>query len=164
MDLRFLLSHHRPEHYDRCVRIGGVWLCARCLAMYPPLLLGFVGELLLHGAYPDALAPRPWEAAILALLAVPALVDWIRGRIDPHSGTTASRMITGGLLGLSLGRTLYLNARAPMQAPGFEVIVFLIAAVVLGDLVRYALQEDAPERDREPAARPDETSRTSGEE
>jgi len=42
-------------------------------------------------------------------LLLPALADWCVGRLDPSSGTNLGRLLTGGLLGLGLGRSLYLH-------------------------------------------------------
>ena len=29
------LSHHQPDHLDRCVVVGGRLVCRRCLALWP---------------------------------------------------------------------------------------------------------------------------------
>lgn len=154
MDLRFLLSHHQPEHYDRCVRIGGQWVCARCLGLYPPMIVGFGLQLGLHRHFGELLQPRPWEAAILMALALPAVIDWVRGRVRPESGTNPGRLLTGLLLGVVLARTLYLNARAPLASPALDVILFLVVAVVLGDLIRYAFGGDGPRGGGAPSGGP----------
>jgi hypothetical protein len=48
-----------------------------------------------------------WRVGVGLLL--PALADWSVGRLAPGSGSNAGRLLTGALLGLGLGRALYLH-------------------------------------------------------
>lgn len=116
----FALSHHRPADYHRCVAIGGVHLCARCLGLYPVLFSSIGVQIALRS--PLHWAADPW---IAFLLPAPAMVDWARGRLDPRTGTNFSRLLTGVLLGLSLGRTLYLHLRRP----GFALTMAQLVAM-----------------------------------
>ena len=141
----FVLSHHRPEHHHRCVVLLGKPVCARCLGMYPPLVIGGTGMLLLHRNYEALLAPLPYERLVLVGLSLPGVLDWIRGRIRPHAGSNWLRFLTGVLLGGALGRTLYLNARAPLASPALEVMLFLAGAVLVGNLVARAYSDDPGE-------------------
>ncbi len=64
------LSHHWPEDYDRCVRIGHRHVCRRCLWFWPACLATML--LALAGLrWPDAL--DPW---LVALLPVPVVIEW----------------------------------------------------------------------------------------
>ncbi len=64
------LSHHWPEDYDRCVRIGHRHVCRRCLWFWPTCLATMM--LTLAGLrWPDAL--DPW---LVALLPVPVVIEW----------------------------------------------------------------------------------------
>ena len=64
------LSHHWPEDYDRCVRIGHRHVCRRCLWFWPACLATML--LTLAGLrWPDAL--DPW---LVALLPVPVVIEW----------------------------------------------------------------------------------------
>lgn len=123
----FLLSHHSPADYHRCVRVGGWHVCARCLGLYPVLFAALAAQIALR-----APLSHSWDSLIAFALPLPGLIDWARGRLWPLSGSNAGRLITGVLLGLSLARTLYLHLRAPWnptttaQMAGF----LLIAAAV----------------------------------
>lgn len=64
------LSHHWPEDYDRCVRVGRSHICRRCLWFYPVCFA--VTALTLAGTrWPAAL--DPW---LLALLPLPVVAEW----------------------------------------------------------------------------------------
>ena len=47
-------------------------------------------------------------------LTLPALVDWAVGRFRPAAGSNAVRTLTGVLLGLALGRSLYMHVQRPL--------------------------------------------------
>lgn len=134
MDWRLLLAHHPPAEYHRCVRIGRLHLCARCLGMYPAMFAGLAIELVLQVHHPAALLARPWETWALIGLMSPASVDFIWGRLDPSRGKRGIGLATGVLLGLGLARTIYLNARTPLSGPGFQALGFLTLIVVFGIL------------------------------
>ena len=107
----FWLSHHRAEHYGRCLRIGSWHVCARCLGLYPLILILLAAQIALRA--PRAFRLDPWIALGLA---APALLDWARGRLWPASGSNATRVLTGALLAVALARTLYLHLRDPWPA------------------------------------------------
>ncbi len=78
-----VLSHHRPEEYERCVTFGRWHVCRRCLTLYPLALV--VMALSLAGS----LWPGSLDPILLAVLPLPAVIDWWAehlGRIgyDPH--------------------------------------------------------------------------------
>jgi len=105
----FWLSHHHPDEYNRTYVLGGVRVCARCLGTYPVLLAALVGLFAVR-------APLDWRWDVPAVLAltVPALGDWAVGRFRPASGSNAVRSLTGVLLGLALGRSLYVHVQRPL--------------------------------------------------
>jgi len=100
----FWLSHHPPSEWARTVRVGPYRVCARCLGTYPVLGLAFCAQVALQ-APPER--PGEWRVGLGLLL--PALADWCVGRLNPASGHNAGRVLTGMLLGLGLGRALYLH-------------------------------------------------------
>jgi uncharacterized membrane protein len=122
------------------VRVAGWAICARCLGMYPPLLLGLALLFGLDVRGEIDLSPRPFEGTVLILGVLPALVDWVRGRLRPEAGTNAIRLLTGGLLGLALARTIHLQGRAPFEPPAVEVLFFLVVAVGVGEILYRALR------------------------
>jgi uncharacterized membrane protein len=107
----FWLSHHHPDEYNRTYVLAGVRVCARCLGTYPVLAAVFVGLFALK-------APLQWEwdVPVVLGLTLPALVDWAVGRFRPASGSNAVRTLTGILLGVGLGRSLYVHVQRPLPA------------------------------------------------
>ncbi|QRO01195.1 DUF2085 domain-containing protein [Archangium violaceum] len=107
----FWLSHHHAEEYNRTYLLGGVRVCARCLGTYPVLLAVMVGLF-------KARAPLAWhwDVPVVLGLTLPALVDWAVGRFRPASGSNAVRTLTGVLLGVALGRSLFIHVQRPLPA------------------------------------------------
>jgi hypothetical protein len=124
--LDFLLAHHRPDEYDRCYAVGAVHLCARCAGLYPALLL--LLALQLTGLVGSLRA----EWAVLFLLPVPAVFSWARHRLTGAAGSNPIATVTGALLGVALGRGifLYLHDHGSVafwaQASGLVVAVLTV--------------------------------------
>ena len=121
----FWLSHHHEEEYNRTWLLGGVRVCARCLGTYPVLLAVMVGLFAVRA--PKAWA---WDVPVVLALTVPALLDWAVGRFRPASGSNAVRTLTGVLLGVALGRSLYVHVQKPLP-PMLWAQAALVTAVAL---------------------------------
>lgn len=106
------LSHHPPEELDRCWKLGPLHLCARCLGTYPVLFAAIAAQFALR-----APLEHPADLPLAILLIAPALADWAYGRFHPHRFSNLWRTATGALLGLGLGRTLYVHLQAPFPPP-----------------------------------------------
>ena len=119
------LSHHRPAHYHRCIRVGGARVCARCLGLYPILFALLALQMAMRLSH-----PLPLEGWWVMLLPVPALLDWARGRLAPSSGSNLSRLVTGALLGVALARSLFLHFLRPFNVLSSAQLSFL--ALVFG--------------------------------
>jgi uncharacterized membrane protein len=121
----FWLSHHHEEEYNRTYLLGGVRVCARCLGTYPVLLAVMV-------ALFKARAPLSWEwdVPVVLGLTLPALVDWAVGRFRPGGGSNAVRTLTGVLLGVALGRSLFIHLQKPLP-PVLVWQAALVAVVAL---------------------------------
>lgn len=95
----YLLSHHEPTEWDRCYAplVGDqrVRLCARCLGIYPGIVAGLLASLV--GS------PLPTGLAVVALLPLPALVDWTVTAFTPRRGLNSVRTATGLALGFAYG-------------------------------------------------------------
>ncbi len=125
----FLVAHHWPGQLDRCYRIWignkPVWLCSRCLGVYP--MLALVLAALLYVRVPVGC----WDAGWMFLLPLPAMLDWARSRIAGKPGTNRIRTLTGALLGISLARTVQLN----MVHPAHWLVLIQLGAITLVALV-----------------------------
>lgn len=125
----FWLSHHHPEEYNRTYVLGGVRVCARCLGTYPVLLAVLVGLFKLR-----APLTWSWDMPVVLGLTLPALVDWAVGRFRPTGGSNAVRTLTGVLLGMALGRSLFIHLQQPLPA-----VLLWQAALVAGVAVPVLL-------------------------
>ncbi len=121
----FWLSHHHEEEYNRTYVLGGVRVCARCLGTYPVLLAVMVGLFKVR-------APLSWQWDVPVVLGftLPALVDWAVGRFRPAGGSNAVRTLTGVLLGVALGRSLFVHFQRPLP-PVLVWQAALVAVVAL---------------------------------
>ena len=119
----FWLSHHHEDELNRCYRIGGVHVCARCLGTYPVLFAAFFLQFALK-----APLTHPLELPLTLALTVPALADWACGRFKPRSGSNLVRTLTGIALGLALGRTLFVHVQRPLP-PALLAQAALVTAV-----------------------------------
>lgn len=121
----FWLSHHPPEEYDRCYRLGGLHVCARCLGVYPTLFVALV-----IGFAVRAPTEHPLDLPVVLGLTAPATLDWAFGRFRPHALSNAWRTATGVLLGLALGRSLFIHLQRPFPAVLLAQLA-LVTAIVL---------------------------------
>lgn len=95
----YVLSHHHPAEYYRCYApaVFGrrIHLCARCSGIYP----GIVAGLAAYFFGPAELG----SIVLVALLPLPALVDWALTTATDRRGYNVVRTITGALLGYGYG-------------------------------------------------------------
>ncbi|MBS1153530.1 MAG: hypothetical protein H6Q89_5228 [Myxococcaceae bacterium] len=108
----FWLSHHPPEELDRAWKLGGIHVCARCLGTYPILFAAIAAQFAWR-----APLEHPLDVPIALGLLAPALLDWAYGRFRPHAFSNPWRTLTGVLLGLALGRTLFIHLQRPLPLP-----------------------------------------------
>lgn len=98
---RVLLSHHLTPQRHHCYRLGkepnGIYLCARCLGLYPVLLvtIGF------EAAWWRFESEFRWFLAFA--LVTPAVIDWSRSMLFGARGSNPWRTATGALAGVGLG-------------------------------------------------------------
>lgn len=126
----YLLSHHVPGEYNRCYTLATpgreVHVCARCAGVYPGIAAGLA-------AYVGWM-PLPQHVLLVAVLPLPALVDW-RLTVGDRRGANPVRTATGALLGYAYGLGL------PWLLFGGNVAVLAIgiayAAATAGLLARH---------------------------
>lgn len=130
----FWLSHHHEAEWNRTYVLGGVRVCARCLGTYPVLLIALMWQIS-HRAPLQWQYDGPWAVGLM----LPALLDWAWGRFRPQSGSNLWRTLTGVLLGLALGRTIFVHLVHPLP---FWLLVqgAIVLAVALPVLVLSARQ------------------------
>ena len=121
----FFLSHHHPDALHRCYRIGSVWLCARCVGLYVGMFVTFAIQVTL--AMPLFFALDPTFAVLLTL---PSLVDWAIGQFWPRASSNLVRSTTGALLGVALGRTLFVHFHTPFPI-ALKLQMILVTAMAL---------------------------------
>jgi uncharacterized membrane protein len=129
--LRFSLSHHDDDACpSRCWRLKGtsLWLCARCLGLYPAMILAMILE--------------PWvlpglseqtRAAVFAVAVVPAWIAWAHDQLRPESPWP--RMVatlTAVAAGLGTGVWIWGHIRDPFH----ELFTFVL---VLGAVLSAAV-------------------------
>ncbi|MFZ5471016.1 MAG: DUF2085 domain-containing protein [Myxococcota bacterium] len=121
----FFLSHHHPEEFHRTYLLGQIRICARCLGTYPVLFAAVSVQLFLR-------APllAPFDPFLAVALTLPALIDWVVGRFRPHAGANWLRTLTGALLGLALGRTLFVHLFRPFH-PSLLLQLGVVTAIAL---------------------------------
>jgi uncharacterized membrane protein len=105
----FWLSHHPPDELDRCYRFGQVHVCARCLGTYPVMFVVIAAQLALRSPL-----THPLDVPLSVALVLPATLDWALGRFQPHRFTNLWRAFTGVLLGMGLGRSLFIHLQRPL--------------------------------------------------
>ena len=122
-----LVSHHPVHQLNRCYRVNvkgrSIFICARCLGLYPVLVSSLVVSL--SGG--PGWGVSPW---VMALLCLPALVDWGMARIGLAEGVNSLRTATGALAGLGFGLSLPGYFRNPSD-PRFWWALGSLAATVL---------------------------------
>ncbi|MFB6111384.1 MAG: DUF2085 domain-containing protein [Halobacteriaceae archaeon] len=129
----YLLSHHLPENWDRCYRlsIGGrqVRICARCSGIYPGIAAGLGGALTGLVAIPSVV--------VIAILPLPALLDWVLTTIGEREGANALRTATGALLGFGYGLGLVaLSSGRVLELLGVGLAYGLLALLAMGVAAR----------------------------
>ena len=121
----FWLSHHHADELDRCYRFGNTHVCARCLGTYPVMFAAIALQLALR-----APLEHPLDPPLCIALILPATIDWALGRFDPHRFSNAWRSITGILLGLGLGRSLFIHLQRPLP-PALLAQGMVVTAICL---------------------------------
>jgi Predicted membrane protein len=139
MKTPFWISHHTDDQLCRCVRLGGLDVCARCLGLYPTLFLLLALQAILHA--PGFSLP---DLAVIPLLTLPALFDWALGRFVPQSGSNLRRIISGVLLAAALARSLWLHFTSPLHPLFAAHFVWMLSTAAMTEFVarKKRLAED----------------------
>ncbi|MCL2012132.1 MAG: DUF2085 domain-containing protein [Cystobacterineae bacterium] len=130
----FLFSHHREAELHRCYAVKGKYFCARCTGLYPVLALALMVQFVFYVSHEEMLVER----YVVLGLSLPAIVDWMWGQFWPHAFTNGWRTWTGGLMGLALGRTLYIHMKEPFPMGLRWQLLASLIAVFLVLLLKWA--------------------------
>jgi uncharacterized membrane protein len=129
------LAHHPSSQLQRCVLLPvgkrRLAICARCLGLYPTLVVVIALQMAL------ALGPMgllDWWIALLGVL--PAVVDWGLGRLECGQGSNRLRVMTGLIAGVAMGRSFFLYLRDPMHEIFWVQIVLLVMAALSFETVK----------------------------
>jgi uncharacterized membrane protein len=128
----FWLSHHHPDELDRCYRVGPLHVCARCLGTYPVLFAALAVQFALHASLASSL-----DVSVGLALVAPATLDWAYGRFHPHRFSNPWRTFTGVLLGLGLGRSLFIHLQQPFPTVLIAQLLGVTAVAVPVILATY---------------------------
>ena len=111
------LSHHWPEEYDRCVKVGRAHVCRRCLFFYPVcfavMILALAGV-----SWPDSL--DPW---LLWLLPVPVVVDWWLEHLDLVTYSARRQVAFSLLAAPAVGKGLARYLEQPTDRLFWAVVI-----------------------------------------
>ena len=133
------LTHHWPEHHDRCLHAGPVLVCRRCAVLYPVAVVAAAVTLWLD----------PSEvAAVVAmwLLPLPMTLEWVaehRGEIE-HS---PRRLVwLTAIAGVGIGAALAAHLRQPFDPDALAPMAThaTICGVAALRAARPAPRHDAP--------------------
>ena len=120
--LVLFLSHHAPEQYDHCWRLGPLPICARCTGVYPIALVLLVPQLMRT----FTLAPTdPW---LVLTFPLPAVIEFLGEQLRWWPGNNAARILTGLPLGVALSR-LFVRYFAHPADPLFWGIVAVYGGI-----------------------------------
>ena len=111
--LKYVLSHHLPKDYNRCLAIKfhdkTVRICSRCFGWYTSFVIFWI---MLFIEFDFFLS---YETIILYLFPLPAIADWSLHRFGIYDGTNLSRVITGFMIGLTFASLLYVFVKNPLD-------------------------------------------------
>jgi uncharacterized membrane protein len=138
--LDLLFSHHPVDQLNRCYRVNfgtrSLFVCARCLGLYPVLASVLVVSLCAGPGW----TVSPW---VMALFCVPALTDWGVARLGLAEGVNTVRTVTGAFAGVGLGLALTGSFRNPAD-PNFWYSLgsLAVAALLTEGVARFAKMQD----------------------
>lgn len=130
------LSHHQPDHYDRCVRIAGRPVCRRCLVLYPLAFLVAAISLTVFW-WPDWL--DPW---LLIVLPLPAVVEFCGEQAGRLAYSGRRQIVVTVPLAVALGQGLARYIESPTDLL-FWAMVVVYGGLCLGFLAWRLLDEHA---------------------
>lgn len=148
----FLLSHHLPNRFNRCIRVSlgrhTMHFCARCMG----LVFGLFALVVVWGM--QARLPVDYYGATfqlpIALLPLPAAIDWLRQSVKGRESTNVRRLVTGMFLGVAWTDAIILFVTRPWPdgvAAAVCLALYFLAIVLVLSLTgttRRVVEEHFP--------------------
>ena len=147
------LSHHWPDHYDRCVSVGRQHVCRRCLVLYPAIVVTAALATVLDVG--DTAWWAPW------LLPLPLAIDWTGEHLGLLRHAAWRQVCSTLLAAVGFGVTLSVHLDDPFApraiAPVLTYVVVLgvVALVTRGRTTvdeadwQATLEQDEERREQE---------------
>ena len=128
------LSHHPPDQYERCLRVGRLHVCRRCTLLYP-LAFAVTAAALLTGSELTTGA-----AVAVVVLPVPCVVEFCLEQTGRIAYRPARQLATtaGLAVGLGIGFARYLR---DLTDPLFWGTVVVYGGTCLGFVIWRVLDE-----------------------
>jgi hypothetical protein len=118
------LSHHHPEHHERCVDLGGVVVCRRCLALWPLTYGLLAAQILVRAPGHSALD------VLLPLAMTPAVLDFVMVHTGLRAYDPRRIWLLTPLLAAGLARLFFRYMVTPE-----DPVNWILGAMVVGPCV-----------------------------
>lgn len=145
------LAHHWPNRYDRCVRVGRLHLCARCLVLYPVILL--IG-LLVDAQYSGLGLAAMW------LLPLPMTIEWVLEQQRRITYSQKRQLVFAAVAAVGIGVAASVHFRSPFAWVATAPMVIHVSVCCVATIVsstRFRTRHDGldweSEFDRQEAER-----------
>lgn len=122
------LSHHWPEHDDRCVHIGRLHICRRCLVLYPLTLATVVVVAVLDVPFGGSVIAAMW------LLPLPMVLEWIAEHAGRASYSPSRQVAFAALAAPALGLALAEHLRHPFTPAAVAPVLCYAAVCALSSI------------------------------
>lgn len=123
------LSHHDPEHYERCVAFGSAHVCRRCIVLYPAMVAVAVVQV-------AGLIPSGVGTAIMWLAPLGVVAEWFAEHLFSVAYSARRQVATTAVASLSFGVALGRHVVHPFERaatmPAVCFTVLCLAAWAVG--------------------------------
>jgi hypothetical protein len=120
-DTPLWLSHHWPEHHERCVSVGRRHLCRRCSVLYPLAALTAVVVALVE-------VPTQLLLATMWLLPAPMAIDWAFEHVGRLRYSAPRQVLLTAIGAPALGVALGIHAQQPFSFAAVAPVAFWVLA------------------------------------
>jgi hypothetical protein len=110
------LSHHFPEHYDRCVVVGSRHICRRCLTLYPLAFAVMIVSLV--GPWPGEI-----DGWLVVLLPLPSITEFVLEHLGVIRYQPVRQIVLTIPLAVALGRGFAIYVEDPTSLLFWGVVL-----------------------------------------